>query len=49
MEKDGATGLDIIYDFITKVHPYLDGIHIMAMGDIKGTNMIINFLNSFKK
>ena len=49
MENEGATGLDIIYDFITKVHPYLDGIHIMAMGDVRGTNMIIKFLDSFGK
>jgi methylenetetrahydrofolate reductase (NADPH) len=49
MENDGLTGIDIICDFITKVHPYIDGIHIMAMGDIEGTNKIIEFVHSLDK
>ncbi len=48
MENDGASGFDIISSFLTKVHPFIDGIHIMAMGDIQGTNKIIDFVKSLK-
>ena len=46
MEKDGVTGIEIICDFIARVHPVIDGIHIMAMGDVQGTNRIIEFVRS---
>jgi len=46
MENDGATGIDIICDFLKKVHPHIDGIHIMAMGDVKNTNAIIEYVRS---
>jgi methylenetetrahydrofolate reductase (NADH) len=46
MENDGATGVDIICDFLKKVYPYIDGIHIMAMGDVPSTNAIIEFVRS---
>ena len=46
MEKDGATGIEITCDFLAKVHKAIDGIHIMAMGDIQGTNKIIEFTHS---
>ncbi len=49
MENEGASGIDIICDFLTKVHPFIDGIHIMAMGDILGTNKIIEFMHSLGK
>ncbi len=46
MEKEGVTGIEIVCDFIAKVHQVIDGIHIMAMGDIQGTNRIIEFVRS---
>lgn len=46
MENDGATGIDIICDFLDKVFDYIDGIHIMAMGDIVATNSIMEFARS---
>lgn len=46
MENDGATGLEITCDFIKEIAAYTDGIHIMAMGDVKGTNHIIEFVNT---
>ena len=49
MDKDGVTGIDIICDFIKRVRPFIDGIHIMAMGDIKGTNRIIEFVQSLDR
>ena len=42
--NDGATGIDIICDFPEKVHTVIDGIHIMAMDDVQGTNTIIEFV-----
>jgi len=46
MENDGATGIEITCDFIKEIAGYTDGIHIMAMGDVKGTNRIIEFVNT---
>ncbi len=46
MENDGATGIEIACDFIKEIIEDVDGIHIMAMGDVKGTNTIIEFINS---
>ncbi len=46
MENDGATGIEIACDFIKEIIEDVDGIHIMAMGDVKGTNKIIEFINS---
>ncbi len=46
MENDGATGIEITCDFIKEIAAYTDGIHIMAMGDVKGTNHIIEFVNT---
>lgn len=48
MEDDGATGIEITCDFIKEIIEYTDGIHIMAMGDVKGTNSIIEFVNKIK-
>ncbi|SHO50449.1 methylenetetrahydrofolate reductase [Desulfopila aestuarii] len=45
MEHDGANGIEITCEFIEKIADYTDGIHIMAMGDVKGTNRIIEFIN----
>jgi methylenetetrahydrofolate reductase (NADH) len=46
MENDRATGIEIACDFIKEIADYTDGIHIMAMGDVKGTNSIIEFVNT---
>ncbi len=46
MEIGGATGIDIICDFLKKVYPHIDGIHIMAMGDIQSTNTIVEFVRT---
>lgn len=45
MEQEGATGIEICCDFINEIADYADGIHIMAMGDIEGTNQIIEFID----
>ncbi len=46
MENEGATGVEIVCDFIKEIHEYTDGIHIMAMGDVNGTNKIIEFVKA---
>ncbi len=46
MENDGKTGIDITCEFIKEIFDHIEGIHIMAMGDVKGTNKIIEFVNS---
>ncbi len=46
MEDEGATGIEITCDFIEKIIDHTDGIHIMAMGDVQGTNRIIEFVNT---
>jgi len=43
MENEGATGIEITCDFIQEIIGHADGIHIMAMGDVKGTNSIIEY------
>ena len=45
MENDGVTGIEITCDFIKEIFEHTDGIHIMAMGDVEGTNRIIEFVN----
>lgn len=44
--KAGVTGVDIACSFISKVYKEIDGIHIMAMGDIAASNKIIDFTKS---
>ena len=46
MEKDKVSGIDIVCDIIKDIHEYIDGIHIMALGDVEGTNRIIEFTRS---
>lgn len=46
MENDGITGFEIICNLIKEIAEHVDGIHIMAMGDIEGTNRIIEFVNT---
>jgi len=49
MEKDGATGVEIVCDVIKDIHKHVDGIHIMALGDVKGSNQIIEFVREISK
>lgn len=49
MENEGVSGIEITCDFIKQIVNYADGIHIMAMGDIKGTNNIIEFTGALIK
>ena len=44
MENDGATGIEITCNFIKQIAEYTDGMHIMAMGDVAGTNKIIEYI-----
>lgn len=46
MENDGATGIEITCDFVKEIAEHADGIHIMAMGDVEGTNRIVEFANT---
>ena len=46
MEKEGATGIEIAYNIIRDIYKYIDGIHIMALGDVKGTNQIIEYVKT---
>ena len=41
MEEDGASGIDIACNLVGDIYKHVDGVHIMAMGDVKGTNQII--------
>ena len=46
MEKDGTTGIEIVCNIIRDIYQHIDGIHIMALGNVKGTNQIIEFVNT---
>jgi methylenetetrahydrofolate reductase (NADPH) len=46
MENDGLSGIDIACDFIDEIIEYTDGIHIMAMGDVEGTNLILKHIST---
>jgi homocysteine S-methyltransferase len=43
MEDDGVSGIEIVCDIIKEIHDHIDGIHIMALGDVAGTNKIVEF------
>ena len=43
MEHGGTTGIEIACNLIKDIYRVIDGIHIMAMGDVAGTNQIIEF------
>ena len=45
MEK-GRTGVELACDLVRDIREHADGIHIMALGDVKGTNRIIEFAGS---
>jgi len=46
MEKEGTTGIEIVCNIIRDIYEYIDGIHIMALGDVKGTNQIIEYVKT---
>ncbi len=46
MEKKGKTGIEIACNIIRDIYKYVDGIHIMALGDVKGTNQLIDFVRT---
>jgi homocysteine S-methyltransferase len=39
--REGVPGARIACEFVDKVYKHIDGIHIMAMGDVKASNEII--------
>lgn len=49
MENEDITGTQITCDFIKEVIDQIDGIHIMAMGDVQGTNKIIEYTQKLLK
>lgn len=46
MENQGATGIEIACDFVKEIHSLVQGVHIMAMGDVAGTNRIVEFVST---
>ena len=48
MEKENVSGIDIVCEIIEEIHDHIDGIHIMALGDVAGTNRIIEFSRSLQ-
>jgi methylenetetrahydrofolate reductase (NADPH) len=47
--EDGMTGIDISCDIVKQVYDHFDGIHIMAMGDVAGTNKIIEYIHTLEQ
>ena len=43
MENQGKTGIEIACSIIRDIYNHVDGIHIMALGDVDGTNKIIEY------
>jgi homocysteine S-methyltransferase len=48
MEDGGVSGIDIVCEIVEEIKPYADGIHIMALGDISGTNKIVEFVRALE-
>lgn len=46
MEREGVTGIELACELIEKIVDHVDGIHIMAMGDVAGTNRILEVVDS---
>ncbi|CAK8725087.1 Methylenetetrahydrofolate reductase [Candidatus Electrothrix laxa] len=46
MEDEEVSGIEITCDFIKEIIGHTDGIHIMAMGDVAGTNRIVEFVRA---
>lgn len=41
MKEPGTPGVNIVCELVEQVYKYVDGIHIMAMGDVRASNVII--------
>lgn len=44
--ENGSTGVEIACELVKEIHSHVDGIHIMALGDVKGTNQIIDYVKT---
>jgi methylenetetrahydrofolate reductase (NADPH) len=44
--ENGVTGIEIACGIIKEIYRYVDGIHVMALGDVKGTNQIIEYVKT---
>lgn len=44
--EQGATGVQIACDIVKDIHSHIDGIHVMALGDVKGTNQIAEYVKA---
>jgi 5,10-methylenetetrahydrofolate reductase len=44
--ESGTTGIEIVCDIIKEIYGQVDGIHLMALGDVKGTNQIIEYVKT---
>ncbi len=47
--EEGRSGIDIACSLIQEIHTCVDGLHIMALGDVAGTNRIIEFAHAAQK
>ncbi len=47
--ESGKNGIEISCNIIKDVYEYYDGIHIMAMGNVSGTNEIIEYIHTLAK
>ena len=43
MDNNGKSGIEIVCEIIKEIYQHVDGIHIMALGDVKGTNQIVEY------
>jgi homocysteine S-methyltransferase len=44
--ENGTSGIEIACGIVREIHRHVDGIHIMALGDVKGTNQIIEYVKT---
>ncbi len=44
LARSERAAVEIACKFISEVYSYVDGIHIMAMGDVETTNILINYI-----
>ncbi len=49
MENEGNTGIEIACSIVKDIFKHVDGIHIMALGDVTGTNQIVEFTRILTK
>ena len=49
LRQDKKAGIKIACELIQQIHPYVSGVHIMALGNVEGTNEIIEFVRSLKE